>query len=80
MDIKHITTNRILAKKLISLSRLPTLDLGIFPLMFDLVSLPLYMTSPKQKPYDAITVFCHKVFSKDSGTRAGYSSPYAAAP
>lgn len=46
MDMKHMAKKRILLKKLISLSRLPILDLGILLLMFDLVSLPLYTTSP----------------------------------
>lgn len=47
---KHMVKNRIFAKRFTSKSNLPNLDRGFFPFKLDLVSLPVYNTSPYVSP------------------------------
>jgi len=55
--------NRILDKKLTSISKRQTLDVGDLQFICDRVYAPVNTTRPITKPYDARTVSAHNVFS-----------------
>lgn len=69
VDIMIMATNRYLDIVFNSMSSLPTFVLASLAFISDRVSLPVYRTYATTCPVEAKTVFYHKVFSKDNGSR-----------